>query len=594
MSTTALHAAPVRPASTTRVVQRRMQSERTRPPVFDETLQSSGSPLDPAARKWFESRFGRDFSDVRVHTDERAAQSARAVNALAYTSGEHIAFDAGQYAPYSERGQRLVAHELTHVVQQRARLPLEGVSEQGDAAEREAERNADGLTSLRTLTFDARPTVVARQASTATESAPIAACTDEQRHEIGPAATMAHEWLDQKAIPAVRKVADEPAADGNDTTRSAIARHFRSAEPEVVARLLANLERILSEMETLLPRDPAAAQIGRLGPPTRCQTDADRVCADADAYVLNGFLNLCPGFFRNASVEFRAALVIHEVAHAVGMEIVDRAYIEDRLLDFLTTREALSNAESYAMFVEELGTGRVVRGTPLPEKDEIDEGCAPGLQQEIRAAIGRAERWNTIAAKQAARHDGAGKYTGDFSIYLGNAEPATRAEAARIFSATKVHFRSPIDVVCDAETGTRCSGSDQAYGETVDYRGLGLGLGIAIGVTAGIVLGSVIGMAAAAAPLSLGTAAAVTVGLAAGHVIGGLLTGLGAAIGAAATHGRVHICPNWTTLDITARAESLLAAVYEGYEELDAEQSRKYAGLARALHETRYGEPPEL
>jgi hypothetical protein len=572
--------------------------------VFDETLRSSGpvpptpsggggAPLDPAARKWFEARFGRDFSDVRVHTDEHAAQSARAVNARAFTSGEHITFDAGQYAPHSDRGQRLVAHELTHVVQQRARTPLEGVSEPGDAAEREAERNADRLTSLRTLTFDARPNVVARQASTATESAPIAACTDEQRHQIDPAATMAHEWLDQKAIPAVRKVTDEPAADGNGTTRNAIARHFRSAEPEVVARLLENLERILSEMETLLPRDPAAAQIGRLGPPTRCQTDADRVCADADAYVLNGFLNLCPGFFRNPSVEFRAALLIHEVAHAVGMEIVDRAYIEDRLLDFLTTREALSNAESYAMFVEELGTGRVVRGTPLPEMDEIDEGCAPGVQEEIRAAIGRAERWNKIAAKQAARH-GAGKYAGDFTIYLGDAEPATRAEATRIFTAANDHFRSPIDVVCDAEAGTRCSGSDQAYGETVDYRGLGLGLGIAIGVTAGIVLGSVIGMAAAAAPLSLGTAAAVTVGLAAGHVIGGLLTGLGAAIGAAATHGRVHICPNWTTLDITARAESLLAAVYEGYEELDAEQSRKYAGLARALHQTRYGEPPEL
>jgi hypothetical protein len=62
-----------------------------------------------------ETRFGHDFSRVRVHTDSRAA---RAVRALAFTSGHNIVFDAGQYAPGTETGTRLLAHELTHVVQQ--------------------------------------------------------------------------------------------------------------------------------------------------------------------------------------------------------------------------------------------------------------------------------------------------------------------------------------------------------------------------------------------------------------------------------------------------------------------------------------------
>lgn len=69
-------------------------------------------------RHYFEPRFGYDFSQVRVHTDAKAAESARAVNALAFTVGRDVAFGAGQYAPGTTEGKRLLAHELTHVVQQ--------------------------------------------------------------------------------------------------------------------------------------------------------------------------------------------------------------------------------------------------------------------------------------------------------------------------------------------------------------------------------------------------------------------------------------------------------------------------------------------
>lgn len=88
------------------------------PPIVHEVLRSPGRPLDAVARAFMEPRFGHDFSKVRVHTDATAAESARAVGARAYTVGSNVVFGAGEFAPGSRRGQRLLGHELTHVVQQ--------------------------------------------------------------------------------------------------------------------------------------------------------------------------------------------------------------------------------------------------------------------------------------------------------------------------------------------------------------------------------------------------------------------------------------------------------------------------------------------
>lgn len=88
------------------------------PPIVHEVLRSPGQPLDTAPRSFMESRFGHDFSSVRVHTDAKAANSARSVNALAYTVGQSVVFGSNQYQPHTRAGQQLMAHELTHVVQQ--------------------------------------------------------------------------------------------------------------------------------------------------------------------------------------------------------------------------------------------------------------------------------------------------------------------------------------------------------------------------------------------------------------------------------------------------------------------------------------------
>lgn len=94
-------------------------SETAAPPAVQEALSSSGQPLDPATRGLMESRFGHDFGNVRVHADARATESAQQIDAAAYTSGSDIVFGAGRYAPGTPSGQQLLAHELTHVIQQR-------------------------------------------------------------------------------------------------------------------------------------------------------------------------------------------------------------------------------------------------------------------------------------------------------------------------------------------------------------------------------------------------------------------------------------------------------------------------------------------
>jgi hypothetical protein len=93
-------------------------SPRNIPPAVDQVLNSSGHSLDAATQTSMETRFGHDFSAVRVHTDSTAAESAKSVNALAYTIGNDIAFGEGEYRPGTLIGDSLIAHELAHVLQQ--------------------------------------------------------------------------------------------------------------------------------------------------------------------------------------------------------------------------------------------------------------------------------------------------------------------------------------------------------------------------------------------------------------------------------------------------------------------------------------------
>lgn len=140
------------------------------PPIAHDALRSPGKPLDAATRAMMEPRFGHDFSQVRVHTDEQAAQAAQSVNAVAYTVGRDVVFGAGQYAPQTAAGQRVLAHELTHVAQQAnagsPALSQLAVGPTDDSYEREAERSAShivGGANRAPGNFTAAPPTIQRQ-----------------------------------------------------------------------------------------------------------------------------------------------------------------------------------------------------------------------------------------------------------------------------------------------------------------------------------------------------------------------------------------------------------------------------------------------
>jgi Domain of unknown function (DUF4157) len=129
-------------------------------PIHDVIGQGGGTPLEAGTRSAMEQRFGQDFGDVKVHTGDKASESAAAVGANAYTVGNEIVFRAGHYDTGSPTGQRTIAHELTHVVQQR-QGPVDGsdapggirLSDPGDPFERAADDAASTIAPITAQTI---------------------------------------------------------------------------------------------------------------------------------------------------------------------------------------------------------------------------------------------------------------------------------------------------------------------------------------------------------------------------------------------------------------------------------------------------------
>ena len=148
-----LAAKPVRAPPTLRIsrvsTRAAAEPEVAAPASVEATLAGSGHALEPVLRDEMERRFGYDFNRVRIHVGARAEQSARDVNALAYTVGDDIVSGAGRYSPATPDGRRLLTHELTHVVQQSARAPLAVAPASERAAVSDSARGAE--TSRRVL-----------------------------------------------------------------------------------------------------------------------------------------------------------------------------------------------------------------------------------------------------------------------------------------------------------------------------------------------------------------------------------------------------------------------------------------------------------
>ena len=155
--------------STTEVSPKRSINENGVPAIVRDVLRSPGEALDANTRTFMEPRFGHDFSGVRIHTDSKAAASARAVRALAYTVGRDVVFDTGRYAPHTAAGKGLIAHELAHVVQQRnagdGQLAKLAIGDCNDSSEREADQQAHAVLSggdARPMGLSSSPTMIRR------------------------------------------------------------------------------------------------------------------------------------------------------------------------------------------------------------------------------------------------------------------------------------------------------------------------------------------------------------------------------------------------------------------------------------------------
>jgi hypothetical protein len=177
--------------------------EEERSPVHD-VVSGGGRPLEPDVRSDMEGRLGHDFGDVRVHDDSAAHESARSVNAHAYTVGSNIVFQRDKYDPSSSDGRVTLAHELTHVVQQR-QGPVDGtptggginVSDPADRFEREAVSRAE-------------------QAVAAPSAPPAAVPHDSVQREVEGTAP-----VQRAEAPAEEEKEEEPTAQGSFVQREA-------------------------------------------------------------------------------------------------------------------------------------------------------------------------------------------------------------------------------------------------------------------------------------------------------------------------------------------------------------------------------------
>jgi hypothetical protein len=387
------------------------------PAIVREAVRSPGRPLDPATRAFFEPRFGHDLSRVRIHSDARAAAAAQAVNARAYTVGTDVVFGAAQFAPHTTRGRTLLAHELTHVVQQRH-----------GAGVRRSLRDP-----VQRKTANA---VVQREPEVKVD--PGATCNLAQHRKIEPAVYRANEWL-ARAIPALQAFLSGARTKPAQAAGAALSKHFHSTDAAVVGYVTDRLRTIQGDI------------FSRQNFRVNCPPASDAECGSRGgsqelvAVVPEGNpneLNFCAPFFER-KLEDCASTIIHEFGHThlgltVRQNIVDRAYQGDAYYFYLTTGEALTNAESYAMLVREIATGF------SPAKGFISDSlraCPDEWIPIISDAITRARMWNHRAALQTpAQH-----------------------EFSRAYKTLDTQLKSKLTFQCIPDGGGRCDSRAVAY-----------------------------------------------------------------------------------------------------------------------------------
>jgi hypothetical protein len=314
----------------------RSQSSAEAPPIVHDVLRSPGQPLDPASRAFMEPRFGYDFSRVRVHADSRAAKSAEAVNAQAYTVGSNIVFAANQGGAGSLSHQRLLAHELAHVVQQGGRqsggsLP---VAPANDSAEGAADRAADQVLSGGRVSNPMKAGGCLQRLG----ANPV--CTPAQANDIHQAVFNANSWVGKT----LTALAASPLAP---KTLTALQHNFGAAGTAANAGTIASR---LSAGHTDMNNDPISCADSSTN--TNCR---DGHCGDTPTAGGHAF-NICTDRTHTAVV--KAGCVLHEAMHASDASMSGDSYSGWFGRTVPTAgypgTNPLTNADSYATLAIEL------------------------------------------------------------------------------------------------------------------------------------------------------------------------------------------------------------------------------------------------
>lgn len=411
---------------------------------IDSTLHEGGSPLDLSTRDFMESRFGFDFGKVRIHTDQRAATSAEQLNAHAYTIGSDIAFAQEKYAPNTSEGRKLLAHELAHVVQnspvfQRENLPIK--YNKGDPKARPKEYST--VIDPSELVAIQQMQMLSRQgARTTVQSIPPSGrntCGFERQEIILPVALRAIRWV-EKSISLLDGFITTP---NNRAVRNALIRHFHSIAPNITTIIKGRLDSIRENIESIF--------VAQKSHTVECPGNEDRDCstpAGVGARVMGNRVVICPSFFQ-INDWLQAEYIVHEMAHTLvggGPHITDRGYVHDRVYPFLTTAEALTNAESFGLFVQDLGTGRV---TPLTAPYDSIEDCPDDWQPLIRNAIAWAQAWNYRAYRNLSVNSPRNMRNKDRYLLA--------------YDEVRKGLQSPIGFQCEPKGGGRCEGGYATY-----------------------------------------------------------------------------------------------------------------------------------
>jgi Domain of unknown function (DUF4157) len=399
------------------------------PAVVHEALGAPGGPLDADTRDFMEARFGQDFGGVRVHADDIAAKSAEAVDALAYTVGDHVVFGRSRYAPSSAAGRHLLAHELAHTIQQKDRRVLQRAPGPGG-------------------------TTTTAQAS--------GNCSVAAGSALTTAITTALDWL-RTAINALHGFEALPLSRSTAATATALQFHFHTTNPFHAALIRTRLQQVLDGM-----RSPQGA-------PSDCAAPADAGCGPATvAYHQRGHVVWCPFLFE-LDASGQARTIVHEYTHAEARRlplvagfaefsggqrrrIEDRAYLDRRYYLDLTPSEAMDNADSYSNLVRDLGTGTASAQAPSERAEDRVTGCSPAQQELIRESLSIIHRWND-ATRYTLKDTSLPSYpildrdvTAAIEARFGTPAPA-RADLAAVYEAASTPLLLGFSLACDGATG---------------------------------------------------------------------------------------------------------------------------------------------